>query len=67
MAHAWAIRRFLFERPGYYCETCLARSLGLPVHDIRRWRRETAEVITRYRICHGCMAEKGVVGLRMSA
>src|SRR5262245_18253205 len=69
MVHAWAIRRFLFERHGYYCETGLAQALGLPVHEIRRnaRRRETTEVVTRYRICHGCMAEKEVVGLRICA
>jgi hypothetical protein len=69
MANVWTIRRFLFDRRGYYCETCLARALGLPIDDVRRNTRrgDTAEVVTRYRICHDCMAEREVVGLRIGA
>jgi hypothetical protein len=46
---------------------CLARALGLTVDDVRRYTRrsETVEVVTRCRMCDGCMAEKEVVGLRI--
>jgi hypothetical protein len=57
----------LIDRHGYYCVICLARALGLTVDDVRRYTRrsETVEVVTRCRMCDGCMAEKEVVGLRI--
>ena len=63
------IRRFLINRHGYYCEACLARTLGLSIDDVQHYtrRRETIEPVIRYRICHSCMAEKEVVGLRTCA
>lgn len=69
MPHASTIRRFLARQHGYYCEVCLARVLRLSTDDIRRntLRNETGDLIMRYRICHGCMAEKEVVGVRISA
>jgi hypothetical protein len=69
MPHTRTIRRFLINRRGYYCETCVARALGLSIDDIRRniRRNETAEVVTRYGLCHGCLAEREVVGVRISA
>jgi hypothetical protein len=69
MPHDWTIRRFLVRQHGYYCEDCLARTLGLSTEDVRRNapRSATGDVVTRYRICHGCMTEKEVVGVRLSA
>lgn len=69
MTHAWTIRRFLARKHGYYCEACLARMVGLPIDDVRSntLRNASGDLVSRYRICHGCMAEKEVVGVRISA
>jgi hypothetical protein len=69
MPHAASIRRFLVRQHGFYCEACLARLLGLSTDEVRRStaRSATADVVVRYHVCHGCMAEKEVIALRLSA
>jgi hypothetical protein len=69
MPHALTIRRFLLRRGGYYCQSCLARMLGLSSDDVRSNLPgyAMADLVMRYRICHGCMTEKVVVGVRLSA
>jgi len=64
-----AIRSFLSNHPGYYCEECLASRLNLSVDKIRRsvGQRTLADVAIAYRICQSCLSEKGVFALRKSA
>jgi hypothetical protein len=64
-----AIRSFLSNHHGYYCEECLAASLNLSEDEIQRslGQRTFAEVTMAYRICQGCLNEKGVFALRTSA
>jgi len=69
MPHYPAIRSFLSNHHGYYCEGCLATRLNLSVDEIRRsvGQRTLADVTIAYRICHRCLDEKGVFALRKSA
>jgi hypothetical protein len=69
MPHYPAIRTFLFNHHGYYCEECLAATLNLSANEIRRTvgQRTFAEVTIAYRICQSCLDEKGVFALRTSA
>ncbi len=64
-----AIRSFLSNHHGYYCEECLAARLNLSVDEIRHsvGQRTFAEVTVAYRICQSCLDEKAVFALRMSA
>ena len=69
MPHYPAIRSFLSNHRGYYCEECLAARLNLSVDKI--WRsvgqRTLADVTIAYRICQSCLEEKTVFALRKSA
>ena len=69
MPHYRAIRNFLCNHHGYYCEECLAARLNRSVDEIRRsvGRRTLAEVTIAYRICQSCLGEKCVFALRTSA
>ena len=69
MPHYPAIRSFLSNHRGYYCEECLAARLNLSVDKIRRsiGQRALAEVTIAYRICQSCVEEKTVFALRKSA
>ena len=69
MPHYPAIRSFLSNHRGYYCEECLAVRLNLSVDKIRRsiGQRALAEVTIAYRICQSCIEEKTVFALRKSA
>ncbi len=69
MPHYPAIRSFLSNHHGYYCEECLAARLNLSPDEVRRsvGRRIFAEVTIAYRICQSCLDEKGVFALRTSA
>jgi len=64
-----AIRSFLTNHHGYYCEECLAARLNLSVDKI--WRsvgqRTLADVTIAYRICQSCLEEKTVFALRTCA
>ena len=64
-----AIRSFLSNHHGYYCEECLASRLNLSVDKIRRsvGQRTLAEITIAYRICQSCLDEKGVFALRTTA
>jgi hypothetical protein len=64
-----AIRSFLFNHHGYYCDECLAARINLSVDEIRRsvGRRTLADISVAYRICQRCLDEKGVFALRKSA
>jgi len=64
-----AIRSFLSNHQGYYCEECLAALLNLTVDKIRRsvGQRTLADVTIAYRICQICIEEKTVFALRKSA
>jgi hypothetical protein len=69
MSHYSAIRSFLSNHHGYYCEECLADRLNLSDDEIRRslGRRTLAEMTMAYRICQSCLNERAVFALRMSA
>jgi hypothetical protein len=69
MSHYPAIRSFLSNHHGHYCEECLAARLNLPEEEIRRslGQRTFAEVTMAYRLCQSCLDEKAVFALRMSA
>jgi len=69
MPHYRAIRSFLSNHHGYYCQGCLAARLDLSVDEIRRsvGQRTLADVSIAYRICQSCLNEKAVFALRMSA
>ena len=69
MPHYPAIRSFLSNHHGYYCEECLASRLNLPVDKIRRsvGQRTLADVTIAYRVCQSCVEEKPVLALRKSA
>ena len=69
MPHYRAIRSFLSNHHGYYCEECLAARLHLSVDEIRRsvGQRTLADVSIAYRICQSCLDEKAVFALRKSA
>jgi hypothetical protein len=69
MPHYPAIRSFLANHHGYYCEECLATRLNLSVDEIRCsvGQRTLADVTIAYRICQRCLDEKGVFALRKSA
>ena len=69
MPTAATIRLFLLTRRGAFCDTCLARALGLSLDDVRRHvgRDETAAFTIRYRVCAACGLEKQVIGIRTSA
>jgi hypothetical protein len=69
MLHYPAIRSFLSNHHGYYCEECLAVRLDLSEDETRRSlaQRTFAEVAMAYRICQSCLNEKAVFALRMSA
>ena len=58
-------RRFLLSEPGFYCETCLARAVGLSPSEVRRGVREVqAGAFTiRYRVCNGCGVEREVIAI----
>ena len=64
-----AIRSFLSNHPGYYCEECLAARLNLSVDKIRRsvGQRTLADVTLAYRVCQSCVEEKSVFVLRKCA
>ena len=64
-----AIRSFLSNHDGYYCEECLAARLNLTVDRIRRsvGERTLADVRIAYRICQSCIEEKTVFALRKCA
>jgi len=64
-----AIRSFLSNHDGYYCEECLAARLNLTVDRIRRsvGQRTLADVRIAYRICQSCIEEKTVFALRKCA
>jgi len=64
-----AIRSFLSNHRGFYCEECLAARLNLSVDKIRRsvGQRTLADVTIAYRICQSCVAEKTVFALRQVA
>ena len=64
-----AIRSFLTNHHGYYCEECLAAGLNLSVDKILRsvGQRTLADVTIAYRICQSCLEEKTVFALRKSA
>ena len=64
-----AIRSFLSNHRGYYCEECLADRLNLSIDEIRRsvGQRTLADVSIAYRICQSCLDEKAVFALRKSA
>ncbi len=65
MPHYHAIRSFLCNHHGYYCEECLAARLNLSVDEIRRsvGQRTFAEITIAYRICQSCLDEQGVFAL----
>src|SRR5262249_16720863 len=69
MPHYRAIRSFLSNHHGYYCEECLGPRLNLSMAEIRRsvGHRTLADVTIAYRICQSCLSEKAVFALRMSA
>jgi hypothetical protein len=64
-----AIRNFLSNHQGHYCEECLAVRLNLSVDKIRRsvGLRTLADVTIAYRICQSCVEEKTGFALRKSA
>src|SRR5262249_61273829 len=64
MSSATTIRRFLRDRPGHYCEECLAASLRVPLPDVRRAVRDmNGGIIIRYRLCSECALEKETVAI----
>jgi len=69
MPHYSAIRSFLCNHHGYYCEECLAVRLHLSEDEVRRsvGRRTVAEVTIAYRICQSCLEEKGVFAVPSAA
>ena len=64
-----AIRSFLSNHHGYYCDECLAVRLNLSVDKIQRsvGQRTLADVAVAYRICQSCVEEKTVFALRKCA
>ena len=64
-----AIRSFLSNHHGYYCEECLAARLNLSVDKVRHsvGDRTLADVTIAYRICQSCVEEKTVFALRKCA
>jgi hypothetical protein len=68
MSHYPAIRSFLSNHHGYYCEECLAVRLNLSEDEIRcSLGQRFAEITMAYRICQSCLNEKAVFALRMCA